>query len=61
MKKSLLTLVFVICAVGFAYDAWRWFRQGDHTLLDLVWHYWWAILFIVAFGVERLIRRSRSA
>lgn len=52
MNKTVLAIIFVICISGFVYDVSRWMQEGNRTIVDALAHYWWAVLFVVAFAIE---------
>jgi uncharacterized membrane protein YqhA len=46
MRKKLLLIIVGISAVGFLYDVVSWAREGNHSLAEVLWQYWWAVLFL---------------
>lgn len=61
MRKKLLIIVLAISAVGFLYDVVSWAREGNHSLGEVLWQYWWAVLFVVSYGVAAVVNLLRRA
>lgn len=59
MRKELFGIVLGIAAIGFLYDVVSWARDGNHGVADVLWQYWWAVLFIVSWVLQLVVRRSR--
>ena len=61
MRKKLLIIILGISAIGFLYDVVSWAREGNHSLAEVLWQYWWAVLFLLSYGVAALVNRVRGA
>jgi len=61
IRRTLLSIVVVVCVAGFLHDVVTWVRAGDRNVGDVLQQYWWAILFLVSFAVEALVKYARGS
>ncbi len=61
MRKKLLVIILGISTLGFLYDVVSWAREGNRSLAEVLWQYWWAVLLLLSYGVATLVNRVRGA
>jgi|GEM_PF-6604611 len=60
IRKPLFTLVAVVCLGGFLNEVVTWKQAGGHSLAEVAGQYWWAIVFVVSYVVERMITHGHG-
>ncbi|MBI1747328.1 MAG: hypothetical protein HYR55_12145 [Acidobacteria bacterium] len=57
MKKPAKIFVAIVCSVGIIYDVSVWYSLDSRSPGDILVHYWWAVFFGLAWGMDWIGRR----
>ncbi len=60
-RKLLLGIVLVVGVAGFLHDVVNWMREGDRSVGDALQQYWWAVMFVVLYGGDALVKYARRS
>jgi amino acid permease len=60
LRQFVMLLVVVICIIGFIYDVLVWLRAGSRSAGDVLFQYWWALLYMACYVIDAILRRVKS-
>ena len=59
-RRVFYALVIAVCLAGFSYDAYTWARSNQKSFVEVLGHYWYVVVYVVASTAVAVIRYFRS-
>lgn len=59
-RRLFFALVAGVCFVGFIYSAYTWARDNNKSFVEVLGHYWYVVVYAVAYAATEVIRFLRS-